>query len=143
MTKNAGRCQLRQGWTGFTAGAVLVLACAGCTVQQVTDLLHVPAIVAPAQKATAATYVYEKDQGSVPSGVQNGLDRLNRETAIVATALEDDAANGLGSVPKQYRVAVDEARKAGEPLLVVTAGDTVLARVSAPTTADEVWRAAQ
>lgn len=91
--------------------------------------------------ATAAVYVYEKDVSPVPTGVTVGLNRLNRERNVVATLFEDDTHNGGGEVPEQYRAALDAARKAGTPALVVLAGQTVLAVVTGPTTADEIVRA--
>lgn len=89
-----------------------------------------PALPAPA--ATAAVWVYEKDEKDVPAFVTTALDRLNRERRIVATLLEDDATNGAGAVPVQYREAIPAARRAGLPALVVLAGSTVLRVVPAP-----------
>lgn len=94
-----------------------------------------------AKAATAAVYVYEKDESPVPPGVTVGLNRLNRERQIVATLLEDDTTDGDGDVPDQYRAAVEAARGKGLPALVVLTGSTVLAIVKAPTDADAVVRA--
>jgi len=87
--------------------------------------------------ATAAVYVYEKDDGAVPMPVLAGLDKINRERQIVATTYEaaDDG------VPETYRVPLDAARQAGLPSLVVMAGVNVLATVHAPKTVDEVFGA--
>jgi len=83
--------------------------------------------VVPAVKASSVTYVYEKDSGGVPGFVRSGLNRLNRLTPpVLATEYEDDAVNGLGEVPSQYRVAAKAAREAGEPAFVVQSGDQVL-----------------
>ncbi len=76
--------------------------------------------------ATAAVYVYEKDDGGVPAYVTVAVNRLNRERKVVATLLEDDTTDGDGDVPEQYRSALDAARKAGLPAVVALAGRTVL-----------------
>lgn len=94
-----------------------------------------PSIVGPA--ATAATYVYEKDSNAVPAGVLAGLNRLNREKKILATAFEEDTRDGSGEVPDQFKVALTAATSAGLPALVVTGGDAVLNVVKAPTTEDQ------
>jgi len=92
-------------------------------------------------KATAATYVYEKDQHAIPSGVLAGLDKLNRERKIVATVFEQDTRDGAGEVPDQYRVPLAAALKSGLPSLVVTGGDKVIRTVQTPTTEAQVWEA--
>lgn len=97
-----------------------------------------PAVTAP---ATAAVYVYEKDDGGVPAAITVGVNRLNRERRIIATLLEDDTTDGTGDVPDQYRPALDAARKAGLPALVVLSGATVLRVVKAPTTEAAVMEA--
>jgi hypothetical protein len=76
--------------------------------------------------ATAAVYVYEKDDGGVPPFVAVAVNRLNRERKVVATLLEDDTTDGDGDVPEQYRAALDAARKAGLPAVVALSGRTVL-----------------
>ncbi|MEY3205030.1 MAG: hypothetical protein RLZZ21_1361 [Planctomycetota bacterium] len=90
---------------------------------------------------TAAVYVYEKDASAIPTGVTVGINRLNRERQIVATLMEDDTTDGHGDVPDQYREALDAARKAGMPALVVLSGSTVLSVLRAPTDADAIVRA--
>lgn len=76
-------------------------------------------------KVTRVTYVYEKDDGPVPSGVMAGLDTLNRR-GILATTFEDDTTDGDGDVPLQYQAALKAAKEKGEkPALVVQAGATV------------------
>ena len=102
-----------------------------------------PPVVDPTTKPTAATYVYEKDQNAVPSAVMSGLNRLNREKKIIATAFEDDSTNGKSSVPSQYKAAYEAAKKEGLPVLVVTAGDKVLKTIKAPKTEAEVFEAVQ
>lgn len=94
-----------------------------------------------ATQATAAVYVYEKNETAVPPGVTVGLNRLNRERQILATLVEADATDGGGDVPEQYRPAVEAARGKGLPALVVLSGSTVLAIVQAPADADAVVRA--
>ena len=100
-----------------------------------------PPSVDPATKATAATYVYEKDQGGVPSAVMYGLNRVNRENKIIATVFEQDSTDGTGDTPEQYKAAVTAAKAAGLPCLVVLAGSTVLRTVKAPTTEAAVMEA--
>lgn len=102
-----------------------------------------PPVVDPTVKATAAIYVYEKDDGTPPPQVAAELSRLNLEEKILACPFEDDSKNGLGQVPAWARVAAEDARKHGGPLLVIQAGDIVVARVHKPTTADEVRRAVE
>jgi hypothetical protein len=76
-------------------------------------------------KITAVTYVYEKDDGPVPSGVMVALDVLNRR-GILATTFEDDTTDGDGDVPTQYAVALKAAKEKGDkPALVIQAGSTV------------------
>lgn len=98
-------------------------------------------IVSPSTPATAAVYVYEKDQGSIPPAVLAGINRLNRENKILATTFEDDNTDGDNDLPEQYKVPVQAAREAGLPALVVTAGDKVLRVVKAPTTLEQTVEA--
>jgi hypothetical protein len=95
-----------------------------------------PVIVAPSEKATAATYVYERLDTDVPNGVHTALDKLNRR-GVMATLFEDDE-----TIPAQYRVAVPAAREVGLPALVVQNGEKVLRVVKAPTTETAVLGAA-
>ena len=81
--------------------------------------------VAPSA-ADAAVYVYEKDDGPIPTYVTVAINKLNRERQILATLLEADTTDGDGDVPEQYRSALDAARKAGLPSLVALAGRTVI-----------------
>lgn len=101
----------------------------------------VPPIVAPSAPATGAVYVYEKDESPVPVGVTVALNRLNREQRIAATLLEADTTNGTGVVPAQFKPALDAAKAAGLPCLVVVAGSTVLRVVPAPATEAAVMEA--
>jgi hypothetical protein len=99
----------------------------------------VPAVV-PAVKVTAATYVYEKDEGGMPPAVTAALSKLN-EQGIVATVFERNTVNGAGQVPTQYVSPLAEASKSGLPALVVSAGSVVVKVVKAPKTEAEVMGA--
>lgn len=99
----------------------------------------VPQIVVT--KATAAVYVYEKDNTGIPVAVAVGIDRLNRERQIVATMCEADAKDGTGQVPEQYALAIAEAKNAGLPALVVLSGSSVNKVVKNPQTTDDVLKA--
>jgi hypothetical protein len=106
----------------------------------------VPPVVeppAPTTKATAATYVYEKDSGGVPSAVMAGLNKVNRDSGykILAMVVEDDPDDGTGDIPEQNKVALKAARDSGLPALVVTAGDVVLRIVKGPTTQQQITEA--
>jgi hypothetical protein len=98
-------------------------------------------VVATPELATAAVYVYEKDESAIPVGVTVGLNRLNRERHIVATLLEADTTDGAGDVPEQYREALAAATASGLPALVVLSGTTVLSVTPAPVDADAILRA--
>ena len=98
-------------------------------------------VVATPELATAAVYVYEKDESAIPVGVTVGLNRLNRERHIVATLLEADTTDGSGDVPEQYREALAAATASGLPALVVLSGTTVLSVTPAPVDADAILRA--
>jgi hypothetical protein len=99
----------------------------------------VPIVTPPV--ATAAVYVYEKDQTAVPTGIVVALNRLNRDRGIVATLLEADTVDGTGEIPDQYRPALAAAKDAGLPALVVLSGSTVLSAAPAPADPDEIARA--
>lgn len=92
-------------------------------------------------KPTAVTYVWEKDNGGIPSGVLVALDKLNRQ-GIVATSFEQDTTDGTGETPEQYKLALSEAKKTGLPALVVMAGANVV-RVVKVTTEAEVLEASR
>jgi hypothetical protein len=84
-------------------------------------------------KVTAVTYVYEKDDGAVPSFVGAALDKLNRrEPPILATPFEEDTTDSTGETPAQYKSAVTAARAAGLPSLVTQAGDKVIKVIKDP-----------
>lgn len=92
-------------------------------------------------KATTATYVYEKDQHTIPNQVLSALNRLNRERGVIATAIEADVKDGTGEVPAQYKIPFAAAKEAGLPALVVTAGSKVLAVVKDPKTEQQILEA--
>lgn len=94
-----------------------------------------------ATTATAAVYVYEKDDHAIPAYVTAAINRLNRERKIVATLLEDDTTNGDGEVPTQYRLALEAARKAGLPAVVAMAGGQVIRVTPAPASEAAVMEA--
>ena len=87
-----------------------------------------------------ATYVYEKDDNSVPRPVQAALKELN-ERGIEATAIDDDVRTGTGGVPAQYKIALLEATNL--PSLVIQAGDRVVMVVDDPRTESDVMDAVQ
>lgn len=94
----------------------------------VPDEPDVPDPVKPTpdpSKITAVTYVYEKDEGEVPSGVRVALDKLSRN-GILATAFEVDTTDGDGETPDQYKAQLAAQIKSGKrPALVVMTGATV------------------
>lgn len=94
-----------------------------------------------ATTATAAVYVYEKDNHAIPAHVTVAINRLNRERKIVATLLEDDTTNGDGEIPTQYRLALEAARKAGLPAVVALAGGQVIRVTPAPASEAAVMEA--
>jgi hypothetical protein len=118
---------------------VIFALLAGALVWQ-SGKLELPTLpwVTPAPaKVTAATYIYEKDSGSVPPPVLAALDKLNR-AGIVATTFEEDTVDGTGETPEQYKVSLKAAQEAGLPALVVLAGDKVTKIIKAPETEADV-----
>jgi len=99
--------------------------------------------ILPAHRVTAVTYVYEKDDGGVPSGVTAALDKLN-EQGIVATSVDDDIVSPVtGTTPKQYVEVIPAARAAGLPALVSVADGVVAQVIKSPTTESQVLEAAR
>ncbi len=90
-------------------------------------------------KATAATYVHAP-KAVLPAGVMAGLNELNAK-GIVATSIAEDATDGDGQVPEQYKHTLPAAKVAGIPSLVVQSGETVIRTVKAPTTKQQVLEA--
>jgi len=101
----------------------------------------IPGIPSFIQKATAVTYVYEKDQGGVPGAVLSGLNKLN-ERKILATSHEHDTTNGNQQVPLQYLIPVDAFKAAGgqSPVLVVQSGNRILKVTKDPKTEEDVLK---
>jgi len=94
------------------------------------------------RKPVSAVYLYEKDQTAPPKPVLAALQKLNSDgSGIVASALDDDVVNGPGAPPAQYAKALEYARKAGLPCLVVTFTDGTLRAVQDPKTAADVTEA--
>jgi hypothetical protein len=94
------------------------------------------------KKAVSAVYFYEKDLTAPPKPVLSALQQINANgSGIVATALDDDVENGPGETPAQYAKALEIARKAGLPCLVVTFSDGTLRTVQNPKTEIDVTEA--
>jgi hypothetical protein len=70
-------------------------------------------------KILRLTYVYEKDQSSPPRPVASVLQQLNADGLVDAAEFEKDTVDGDGQVPDQFKVALEAAKKAGLPALVV------------------------
>lgn len=90
---------------------------------------------------TAAVYVYEKDDGPVPTGVYTAIEKINREKNILASLFEDDTVDGNGETPEQYKPALDAARAKSIPAFVVLSGTTAITVVEKPQTEAEVLEA--
>lgn len=98
--------------------------------------------VDPNQKTTQVTFVFEKDSSNTPRQVALALQRLNA-AGVLATEFEEDATDGNGEVPDQYKIALEAARKAGLPALVVQSGNVVKRVIQNPTTTEQVMEAAK
>jgi len=96
-------------------------------------------------KPNRLTYVYEKDQGNVPKPVAFALQRLNVDSggSVVASEFEEDTVNAFGQVPAQYKLALEAARSAGLPALVIQSGNVIIRVVKNPTTEAHVLEAAK
>jgi hypothetical protein len=93
---------------------------------------------------TAALYIYEKDQGSPPPPVAQALHRLNIERqSFVANAVDQHVTTGQGQTPAQFQAAIQAARAAGLPALVILAGDQVVRVIRDPRTETAVMEAAR
>lgn len=84
-------------------------------------------------KIDRATYVYEKDQGSVPPAIAQILKETNQEGEVVATAFEQHTVDASGNTPPQFRTTLSAAKEAGLPSLVLQAGDKVVKVIEKPT----------
>jgi len=91
------------------------------------------------------TYVYEKDQGGVPPNVRVALNKLNEGRKILASEFEDDTKDGTGDVPEQYKIALEESKRAGIPCLVVQSGSRVVrvVKVTPQMTLQQILEAAK
>ena len=88
------------------------------------------------------TYVYEKDEGGVPSAVLAALSALELSDASVRVSVfEDDTTDGDGQVPEQFKSAKAAAEKHGSPCVVSEASGQVIAVVLSPRTKDDVLKA--
>jgi len=96
----------------------------------------IPGILKPA-KVTQVTYVWEKDTSAIPRPVASALNKLN-QLGILATDFEEDTVDGDDQVPDQYKIALEAARKAGLPSLVVQSGEKVVKVLKDPKTLEEV-----
>lgn len=89
-------------------------------------------------KATSVVYVYEKDLHVVPNQVQSAINKLNRERKVTASIFDKDTVDGSGETPEQYKVALEAAKQAGLPCLVIQSGNVVLKVVKDPKTEQSV-----
>jgi len=142
-------------WKPFTDGLetlaapmdlITLTACYRTTAAQlaaVNDPPTNPPVEPPTTKATAAVYIYEKDQSSIPRPVAAALQAINADASlgITASEFEQNSTTGLNQVSAQYRVALERARKEGLPCLVVMGGGAVLRVVDDPKTESEVMEA--
>lgn len=102
-------------------------------------------------KVDHLTYVYDKDQGPVPRTVSAALAKLNAGTTGVAHGLTPITADefeihdtdGDNEVPDQFKVAKEQAEKAGLPSLVATSGGKWVRTVKSPKSEAEVLEAAK
>jgi hypothetical protein len=101
----------------FALGMVLGVAGSKCDF---TPAPKPPVVVVepPKPKADRVVYVYEKDDTAPSIEVMAMLDKLNR-AGIQATDIDDDVVDGDGEMPDQYKVAIDAARLAGLPAIVL------------------------
>lgn len=93
-------------------------------------------------KVDRVTYVYEKNDNSVPRPVSLEMVKLN-DSGIIATEFEVDAVDGNGEVPEQYKIAREAALASKLPCLVVQSGSRVVRVVDNPQTADDMRKAVQ
>lgn len=101
-----------------------------------------PGPVDPApSKVDRVTFVYEKSKHPIPLEVAAALSKLNTEAGILATSFEQDSVDGDGDTPDQYKIALEAAKKAGLPCLVVQSGSTVYKIKQSPKTAADVTEA--
>jgi hypothetical protein len=94
----------------------------------------------PNLKIDRVTYVYEKDQNSVPPQVERALNKINADSSfgIVASHFEDDTVDGDNETPEQYKIAWEAAVKNGLPTMVFQSGKTVVKMLRDPQTEEQV-----
>lgn len=92
---------------------------------------------------TSVVYVYEKDDGAIPSEIHTAIEKLNREKNILASLFEQDTIDGNGQTPLQYKKALEAAKIKGVPSLVVISGSNVVTVFKNPKTEKEVLEAIQ
>jgi hypothetical protein len=96
-------------------------------------------VITPVATVDRVTLVYDKDGPPVLPGVRAGINSLNNR-GIVADLYE---VNDDEEIKPAYVAAVDAAKKAGLPSLVVMAGGKVIRVVKSPATEAAVTEAVQ
>lgn len=81
---------------------------------------------------TAAIYVYEKDHGSPPAAIGQALHKLNQEHGIFALAVDQHVTGAP-------QIAIQAARIAGLPALVLLNEGVVTKIIRRPTTEAHVY----
>lgn len=94
--------------------------------------------VDPTVRPNRATYIYESRQGAPPPPVLAALSKLNVPGGFVASAIDQHVLTGKGQIPVQYYSALEAAKKAGIPCLVIESASGVLRVVKSPQTAKDV-----
>lgn len=102
----------------------------------------VPPVPSPTRKAVRATYVFEKSREIAPRGVSAALNEIAGASGAACSAVDQDVKNGDGATPKQYEVAIREAKSIGLPCLVVEFDDGTFRAVKV-VTGDDVKKAVQ
>jgi len=92
----------------------------------------------PPQSVARVTYVYEKDDGSLPVGVVEAFHEINAAGDIIASEFEQNTVDGDGEVPQQYQTALAQAKDAGLPAAVIEYADGSVAVIQAPTTKEQI-----
>jgi hypothetical protein len=108
-------------WIWIPIACLLAGLLIGTAAQHVgcTPRPDVPVVVEPVKpKPDAVVYVYEKDDTAPSIEIMVLLDKLNR-AGIQATDVDDDVVDGDGQTPDQYKAAIDAARLAGLPAIVL------------------------
>lgn len=83
--------------------------------------------VVPVETISKITYVYEKDEGGVPSAILAALSEVESSHASVTVSVfEDDTVDGTGQVPVQFQRAKEASDKYGRPCLVAESVERVV-----------------